>query len=162
MRNPANVFLLFAVLTFSFACSDENTEVAPADTNSITIKIDGTVWTPAIVTAYYSEQSGITLITGSNASATQQLKIAFMGNEAGTYTFTAADQNTFGTFIVTGASAFIFSTLTLDNPVGHITVSGYDKTKHIISGTFYFEGYSGSVKKTFSEGVFTKVEYDAY
>jgi hypothetical protein len=162
MRYPANVFLLFALLIFSFACSDENTEVAPADTNSITVKIDGTVWTPPIVTAYYSEQTGITLITGSSSSATQQLKIAFMGNEPGTYKFTAADENTFGSFMVTGTSVFIFTTLSLDNPVGQITVTEYDKTKHTISGTFYFEGYSGSVKKTFSEGVFTKVKYDAY
>jgi hypothetical protein len=161
MRKTSCLILLLFVILFSYSCVDDKTEVAPGSDNSMTVKIDGATWTPAQVTAYYNSENNYTLITGVNSSMSQQLKIAFTGKDAGTYKFTAADQNMFGSFMVTAASVFIFTTLGQDNPVGQIEVTENNTSRHTISGTFNFDAYSGSVKKTFSEGSFTNVKYDA-
>jgi hypothetical protein len=159
MQKPALLFLLCLMSIFTFSCVDDNTDIAPGTANSITVKIDGTAWSAASVSATYSSQSGFTLLTGANSAMTQQLKLAFAGSDVGTYTFTSADQNTFGSFMVTAANVFLFTTLSLDNPEGQIVVTENDKTNHTLSGTFHFDGYSGSVKRTFTEGTFTKVKY---
>jgi hypothetical protein len=157
MKKSAIACLLLVVLVTAFGCKkDDNGTTTPG----LSVKIDGTAWTSGYNLSYYSSALNVTVITGSNATPQEQIQIGFVGNDVGTYNFTADVPEIFGIFSILTASGEGYASYFTDTPAGQIVISEVDKTNHTISGTFHFDGYTiDGLKKSFTEGKFTKLTY---
>jgi hypothetical protein len=157
MKKSAIACLLMIVLVFSFGCKKDDSSTP---SSGLSVKIDGTVWTGQVNTAYYQSQQNVTIITGANTTLTEQLQVAFLGNSTGTYTFKANDIVSYGTFAYL-TNLDLYTTYYISSPVGEIIVTEYDKTNHVISGTFHFEAYNSNDKKmVLTDGKFTNLKYE--
>jgi hypothetical protein len=157
MKKSLTACLLLIVLVTAFGCKkDDNGTTTPG----FSVKIDGTAWTSGYNLSYYSSALNITVITNTNATSQEQIQVGFVGNDVGTYNFSADVPEIFGIFSILTSSGDGYASYFTENPVGQIVISEVDKTNHTITGTFHFEGYNiDGLKKTFTEGKFTKLTY---
>ena len=149
------ICLFLAFLYIAPGCKKDTT----ATPGSMTVTIAGTAWTATAVSANYNTLSNVTQVTGVNTSTNRQVQIAFTGNTTGTYNFTFNDYSTYGSYSTTSGSD-VYSTSLSGTPVGQIVITQYDKTNHLLSGTFHFDAFNqNDVKLSFTSGVFTQVPY---
>lgn len=158
MKNVTIAGLLMLALIFSSGCKKDSDETTSP--NTLSVKIDGTSWNAGHVVGLYSAQGNLTVIMGTNLDLTEQLQLAFAGSDVGTYNFAPDDYSTFGSFIIS-PDLEGYSTYLQDVPSGQVIVTEFDKANNTISGSFRFEAYNmDNVKKTFTEGKFTKIKYE--
>ncbi len=157
MKKSALAYLLLFVLVFSFGCKKNDKETT---TSGLTVKIDGTSWSPSVNVGVYFTAMNTTIVTGSDVSTGSQLMIGFKGNDKGTFTFKADDEDSYCTYSGGAGVDDGYSSFFSDTPSGQIIITEVDKVNHTVSGSFYFDGYNlGGGKKTFSDGKFTKIAY---
>jgi hypothetical protein len=163
MKKSTVVFLFLVALVVTFGCKKDDKETTPAVTPGLSLKYDGNVWTAiaGLQEGYYNPDENYTYIMAGNTTG-QQVQIYFEGNSTGTYIIYGDDYTNSCTFMAGSAEEDVYSTLSYDAhlELGKVIITEYDKTNHTLSGTFYFDAYNiNDVKKTFSEGKFTKVSY---
>jgi hypothetical protein len=151
MKKAATLPLFLLVLLLTFACKKDSDSPKPG----LSMKIDGTSWNATLFSATYFESGNTIMIVAG--TGTETLGLNLVANTTGTYNFAAGNDNLSGSYA--SMSGDDYSTFLEDNPVGQIIITEFDKTNKTISGTFYFDGYNGTVKKAFTDGVFTKVSY---
>jgi len=152
MKKLILVLICISIL-FNMGCKKDSSTAGPA---SLSATIDGTVWTANQVSGIASAKTAATSITAKNAAG-EQLIVAFYSHDTGTITFKYNDAYSFGTYATTGDS---YSTYNSNSPLGNVTISVFDKTQKIISGSFSFVGKNSSGdKKTITEGKFANVPY---
>jgi hypothetical protein len=163
MKKSTVVFILLVALVVTFGCKKDDKDETPVATPGVSLKYDGNTWSAiaGLQEGYYNTEDGYTFIMAGNSTG-QQVQIYFEGNTVGSYIIYGDDYTNSCTFMAGLAEEDIFSTLSYDDHIelGKVIVTEYDKTNHTLSGTFYFDAYNvNDVKKTFSEGKFTKISY---
>ena len=145
-----------AAIIITTACSkDEKTETPEVPTTSFSVKTDGIVWTPNIISAFYNETEDVVVVSATDA-ALKMITITFYGHTARTYPVDNSDKYAAcGYSIGTTAS---YNTIFLEEPQGSVTISEFNLTNSLVSGTFSFvvQDINGN-KITFSEGTFSNV-----
>jgi hypothetical protein len=162
MRKSVIASLLMVMITLSFGCKKDSSDETPAVVaTGLTVKFDGTLWTAAVSGATYFTGENLTSIIAGNLTG-QEVSIWFKGGDTGTYNIMGSGDDNTGSFLLGTAETDAYFTVSDDDNIllGKVVVTEYDKTKHTISGTFYFDAFnSDNVKKTFSEGKFNKIAY---
>jgi hypothetical protein len=161
MRKSTLACLMIVALSFAFGCKKDKTETAPEVKSGLSFKFDGNVWTAIGANGTYFSAENIIMIMATNSTA-QGVSISLIGGDVGSYDIYGDDYD-YNAAVILGANEMdTYSTLSLDEHilVGKVVISENDKTNHTLSGTFYFDGYNSNyVKKSFTEGKFTKVAY---
>lgn len=156
MRRILIMALMAAAIIFTTACSkDEEKETPGAATTSFSVKTDGTVWNPTIISALYNKTEDVVIISATDA-ALKMITITFYGHTARTYPVDSSDKSAAcGYSIGTTAS---YSTIFLAEPQGSVTISDFNLTSSLVSGTFSFvvQDVNGN-KIALTEGKFSNV-----
>jgi hypothetical protein len=157
MKKSALAYLLLFALVFSFGCKKDDKE---STTSGLSVKIDGSVWSPSINVGVYFTSMNTTMLTGSDVSTGSQLIIGFKGNDTGTFVFTADDEDSYCSYSGGSGVDDGYCSYFTDTPSGQIIITEVDKVNHTISGSFHFDGYTlDGLKKTFTEGKFNKIAF---
>lgn len=127
--------MLAATVIFAAGCkkSSDDTTPTPSPTKSFSAKIDGTAWSSTSVISSYTATLGYTQVAATGGNNSDTFQITFVGEATGTFSMGTV---TTGTASVNGT---MFSSISLDPPVGQVVVTKYDKTSNLVSGTFSFD-----------------------
>ncbi len=129
--------------------------------NSLSVKVDGELWTAKNVYCDYNQTMKRAMISAFKpigVTDKELLFISFDMNGTGIYPFTEDYTKAQSSF--TAAPYGMFLSYETKNPEGEIVVTEFDTINQIISGTYTFVAYHDSViKKVFTEGKFNKIHY---
>lgn len=172
-----SVAALLTVALLTGGCQSENNDVAPATTpasiaqKGVSARINNQVWQSATEQTattknYYAVRGGInpnelTIIgfgafaSVSNAAKTDRITL-FLTSVAGpgTYPLLAGSQA-----IYTATTGALTNYATDATRTGTVTVTKYDLTNGLVSGTFAFTAVSGSATVSVTDGQFTDVPF---
>ena len=149
MKNLVLISMFVSMLVLTFSCKKDDKAAAG---NSLSAKVEGTLWTSTVVMASHSTAANLTSIIAAGNSATEQIGLNFVGAATGTYHLGDSNMG------MASVGNKTFSSLMSDAPVGEIVITKYDATKMLISGTFSFKGedIDGTVYNV-TEGSFNDV-----
>jgi len=151
---------IFFVLVLAFTGCMKEYEPA----NSLSVKVDGELWTPKNVYCDYNQVAKRAMISAfkpTGITDKELLFISFNLNGTGNYQFTEDYMNAQCSF--TAAPYGMFLSYETKNPEGQIVVTEFDTTNQVISGTYTFVAYHDStIKKVFTEGQFSNLHYIKY
>lgn len=151
MRRSIFLGLISLLLAFS-ACKKDEQEVT--DPGSVSFKYDGKEWKATKITGQYVNVSNSTTIDCYNGY--EQLFITFKGLETGVF-----QMDEMGKY---SARFKEFTTYYSFDPVGEITVTGYNSETKRISGTFHFIGveFGSENQLEITDGIFTNVPLEFF
>jgi len=158
MKKIALIVQLFALMLVLISCKKDATDENPGSsiTGSLSVKVQGTLWTAASHSGFYDVGKNASTIMSSGIYATENITIVFGGRGIGTYKFGSYGSSNVMSLTVGGSS---FQTNLCDNPDGEIVITKYDEAKKKMSGTFKFQGKSMVDHKdyTITEGKFDDI-----
>jgi len=162
------ILALAVVLTFNSCKKDENGNIVVA---SLSVKKDGTLWNSLVrqtsVTANPTSTSGgkliaITATNGANITSGELLNITILGTDLKEYKLqTLLTSNTpistECTFTFKASAGDSDATKIYAGVVGSVTLTKYNESSKLVSGTFKFttmQGGDATKKIEFTEGKF--------
>ena len=158
MKKFFTLAMVTAMILFFFSCKKSSSDNSNTTTTSFSMKYNGTAWTGTTITASYISYNNSTSVTAYKSGTSDQVVIAFTGNTTGTYNFTGDAAIGSGTI-----GSVTFSSLYSAVPSGTITVTNYDTSKKLISGTFSFDAVNtGNVTVHITEGKFENIPVTIY
>jgi hypothetical protein len=158
MKKINLIIQLTAAMLVLFSCKKDATEANSGSsiTGSLTVKVQGTLWTAASSSGYYDVGKNVSTMMASSTYTSENITIVFSGRGIGTYKFGSYGSSNVMSLTIGGSS---FQTNLCDNPDGEIVISKYDEAKKKMSGTFKFQGKSMVDHKdyTITEGKFDDI-----
>ncbi|MFZ4546196.1 MAG: DUF6252 family protein [Bacteroidales bacterium] len=132
--------------------------------NSLSVKVDGELWTAKNVYCDYNQAAKWAMISAfkpTGITDKELLFISFKLNGPGIYPFTQDYMKAQCSF--TAAPYGMFLSYETKNPEGQIVVTEFDTANQLISGTYTFVAYHDStIRKVFTEGKFINLHYTKY